>query len=109
MQWCPARKDLTVLGAGFMHWLSTLYRSVVIGYSWLYDIELKIALNISIIISFQMIKDMKQQFSGLLCEIGFLDSSDPKAAGANRNSGVLSHFTCFLNLSLSFTFFDYAH
>lgn len=52
-----------------------------------------------------MIKDMKQQFSGLLREIGFLDSSDPKAAGANHNSGVFTHLTSFLNVSLSFTFF----
>jgi len=37
----------------------------------------------------KMIKDMKQQFSGLLCEIGFLDSSDPKAPAANHNSGNL--------------------
>ena len=36
-----------------------------------------------------MIKDMKKQFSGLLHEIGFLDSADPKAPAANRNSGTL--------------------
>ncbi|XP_078362233.1 ATP-dependent DNA/RNA helicase DHX36-like isoform X2 [Oculina patagonica] len=34
----------------------------------------------------KMIKDMKQQFSGLLYEIGFLDSSNPKAFAANYNS-----------------------
>ncbi|XP_015774501.1 PREDICTED: ATP-dependent RNA helicase DHX36-like [Acropora digitifera] len=34
----------------------------------------------------KMIKDMKQQFSSLLRDIGFLDSSDPKATSANRNS-----------------------
>ena len=39
-------------------------------------------------IVFQMIKDMKQQFSGLLHEIGFLDSSHPKASAANHNSGM---------------------
>lgn len=33
-----------------------------------------------------MIKDMKQQFSSLLRDIGFLDSSDPKATSANHNS-----------------------
>ena len=32
---------------------------------------------------------MKKQFSGLLHEIGFLDSADPKAPAANRNSGTL--------------------
>ena len=37
---------------------------------------------------FQMIKDMKQQFSSLLRDIGFLDSSDPKATSANHNSGA---------------------
>ena len=34
-----------------------------------------------------MIKDMKQQFSGLLYDIGFLESSNPKASSANYNSG----------------------
>ncbi|XP_074635335.1 ATP-dependent DNA/RNA helicase DHX36-like isoform X1 [Acropora palmata] len=34
----------------------------------------------------KMIKDMKQQFSSLLRDIGFLDSSDPKATSANHNS-----------------------
>ena len=38
---------------------------------------------------FQMIRDMKQQFSSLLREIGFLDSADPKAPAANQNSGFL--------------------
>lgn len=37
---------------------------------------------------FQMIKDMKQQFSSLLRDIGFLDSTDPKATSANHNSGA---------------------
>lgn len=34
----------------------------------------------------KMIRDMKQQFSSLLREIGFLDSADPKAPAANQNS-----------------------
>ena len=39
-------------------------------------------------IFFQMIKDMKKQFSGLLYEIGFLDSTNPRAISANYNSGI---------------------
>lgn len=35
-----------------------------------------------------MIKDMKKQFSGLLYEIGFLDSTNPTAFSANYNSGI---------------------
>jgi len=34
----------------------------------------------------KMIKDMKKQFSGLLYEIGFLDSTNPTAFSANYNS-----------------------
>lgn len=40
------------------------------------------------LILFQMIKDMKKQFSGLLYEIGFLDSTNPMAFSANYNSGI---------------------
>ena len=42
--------------------------------------------------SFQMIQDMKQQFAGLLYEIGFLESSYTKAPAANYNSGFLYYY-----------------
>lgn len=45
-----------------------------------------------------MIKDMKQQFSGLLYEIGFLDSSNPKAFAANFNSGIFLRLTTYLHI-----------
>ena len=35
-----------------------------------------------------MIKDMKKQFSGLLYQIGFLDSTNPMVFSANYNSGI---------------------
>ena len=41
-----------------------------------------------LLIIFQMIKDMKKQFSGLLYEIGFLDSTNPTVFSANYNSGI---------------------
>ena len=42
--------------------------------------------------SLKMLHDMKKQFVGLLHDIGFVCSNDPKEAMANVNSGLF-HYT----------------
>lgn len=71
------RSDHLALLNAFQGWETSVRKGNERNYCWR---------NFLSVNTMRMIKDMKQQFSGLLYDIGFLDSADSRAPSANCNS-----------------------
>ena len=55
-----------------------------------------------------MLENMRRQFTGLMYDIKFLQSKDPKAAEANRNSSMLS-VEIRINTHVYYLIFSHIH